>query len=107
MNTTNKLFIGLVLLAVLTPIGLLAQGTAYGEWGSLELKESLGYVPQGIEQAETMWSAPFPDYTFPGRGDDFMNSSAGYVFSAAAGSALIYVSVVALTKFLAVKESKG
>jgi hypothetical protein len=107
MNTSNKFFIGLALLAVLTPIGLLAQGTAYGEWGSDELKENLGYVPTGIEQAEIMWSAPFPDYTLPGLGDDFMNSSAGYIFSAAAGSALIYVSVVALTKFLAVKGSQG
>ena len=107
MNTANKFFIGLAILAVLTPIGLLAQGTAYGEWGSLELKKTLGYAPSGIEQGETMWSAPFPDYTLPGLGDDFMHSSGGYIFSAVAGSALIYVSVVALTKFLSIKESKG
>ena len=107
MNTKNKFFVGLAIMAVLTPIGLLAQGTAFGEWGSDELKETLGYVPSGIEQAETMWSAPFPDYTLPGLGDDFMNSSAGYIFSAVAGSALIYVSVVALTKFFSIKESQG
>jgi hypothetical protein len=106
MNTANKFFIGLMVLAVLTPIGLLAQGTAFGEWGSDELKETLGYVPLGIEQAETMWSAPFPDYTLPGLGDDFMDSSGGYIFSAIAGSALIYVSVIILAKFLSVKESK-
>jgi cobalt/nickel transport system permease protein len=39
------LWAGLAALVLLTPIGALAQGTAWGEWSATELKTALGYVP--------------------------------------------------------------
>src|SRR4029079_11631204 len=40
----RKLLIGLVVLALLSPLGLLASGTAWGEWGSDEVGvEQIGY----------------------------------------------------------------
>ena len=58
--------IGLVLLIILAPLGLLAVGETFGEWGSEELKEKLGFVPPGLEKLSGIWSAPMPDYAFPG-----------------------------------------
>ena len=43
----------LVVLAFATPLGLLAAGTAWAEWGADELKEILGYVPQGWRVCRT------------------------------------------------------
>ena len=37
--------IGLALLIILAPLGLLAVGETFGEWGPEEIKEKLGFVP--------------------------------------------------------------
>ena len=45
----------IVALICLTPLGLLATGTAWGEWGADEIKDvvsggnALGYVPEGMK----------------------------------------------------------
>ncbi len=58
--------VGLTLLIILVPLGLLAAGETFGEWGSVELGEKLGYVPQGMERLSSIWSAPLTDYALPG-----------------------------------------
>jgi len=70
----------LVLLAFATPLGLLAAGTAWAEWGAEELQELLGYIPRGLQSMSDIWHAPLPDYTIPGTGD-----VAGYIISAVIG----------------------
>ena len=106
-NTMRDLYIGMGILILLTPLGLLASGTAFGEWGSDELKQTLGYAPAGVEHGEGFWSALLPDYAIPGIGDDFFHSSVGYVFSAMVGCALIYLLVILLGRFLAKKEAEN
>ena len=61
----KPLIIGLVLLLVCTPLGLLATGTAWGEWGSEEVGEEIGYVPGGMERFFGLWGGFLPDYAFP------------------------------------------
>jgi cobalt/nickel transport system permease protein len=74
-----------VLLIFLTPLGLLAPGTAWGEWNADQLSEAgLGFVPQGMKKWEGLWSAMFSDYSIPGLGEN-----TGYVLSAIAGVAII------------------
>ncbi len=58
--------IGLVILIILAPLGLLAVGETFGEWGPDEIKEKLGFVPAGFEKFSGIWKAPLPDYAFPG-----------------------------------------
>jgi len=77
--------IGLVLLIILAPLGLLAAGTAYGEWAPDELKDKIGFVPPGLEQLSGLWNAPLADYAFPGGGDSMIVSSAAYILSAIIG----------------------
>ena len=56
-KSTRDLAIGMLLLIILTPLGLLAAGTAYGEWAPEELKERVGYVPPGLEKLSDLWHA--------------------------------------------------
>jgi cobalt/nickel transport system permease protein len=75
--------LGVVALA--TPIGLLASGTAWGEWGADELKElGLNFIPQGIEKFTGWWPAPLPDYGIPR-----MGVVIGYILCAFIGIVLI------------------
>jgi cobalt/nickel transport system permease protein len=84
----SKLWIlwgALGVLALATPLGLLASGTAWGEWGVDELKNmGLGFIPQGLEKLAGWWPAPLPDYGFPR-----MGAVIGYILSAVVGIALI------------------
>jgi hypothetical protein len=77
--------IGLALLIILAPLGLLAVGETFGEWGPEEVKEKLGFVPPGLEQLSSLWSAPMPDYSLPGIGDSMTAASAAYILSAVLG----------------------
>jgi hypothetical protein len=105
-NTQKKLWIGLAILIVLTPLGLLAEGTAFGEWGSDELQNEVGYVPSGVEHGENLWSSMFPDYTVGGFEGSFLYSSIGYILSAVIGITLIYIVTTVLGKFVAKREEE-
>jgi len=94
----------LVAMMVLSPLGILAKDTKWGEWATDELKETLGYVPQGIEQAGDWWHAIFPDYSIPFLGEGRLAEHGGYILSAIIGSAVIYGITLALTKVLSLSH---
>jgi cobalt/nickel transport system permease protein len=81
----------LVALVCLSPLGLLASGTAWGEWGADEIKEvatggeKLGYVPAGLADGFSLRTL-FPDYAVSG-----LPEWAGYILSAVAGFALLVI----------------
>ncbi len=83
-KTIRNFAIGLALLIILAPLGLLAVGETFGEWGSGELKEKLGYVPSGLEGLSSFWRAPIPDYALPGD-ESQTGTVAAYILSAAIG----------------------
>ena len=76
-------------LIILTPLGLIAEGTAWGEWGADEIAEVesngqvLGYTPSGMETGFEFESM-FPDYSISGMPEVF-----GYILSAVIGTALL------------------
>lgn len=85
----KKMAIGLGLLIILTPLGLLAVGETFGEWGPEEVKEKLGFVPPGLESLSSLWSAPLPDYSLPGGdGGSMTVAAAAYILSAVIGVVL-------------------
>lgn len=84
-TTLNVLVIALAVLVVCVPIGLIATGTAFGEWGSDELEEMNGYVPTGLQSLSDVWSAPIPDYDLPGEHDSLPSQAPGYYISAIIG----------------------
>ncbi len=83
----RKGWIALVALALLTPLGILAIGSAWGEWDLETIKEFVGYTPIGIREAEEKRPvAPFPDYEVPGLGGEGWQEGAGTVISALIGA---------------------
>lgn len=78
-------------LIILSPLGLLATGTAWGEWGPDEISSvlsgggSLGYTPQGMTGGMS-YSALLPDYSASG-----LPEFVGYIISAALGAAILIV----------------
>jgi len=80
------LWITLIVLVLAAPLGLLAPGTAWGEWGTAALRErGLQAIPSGLEGLSKLWGAPLAGYTIPALG----NASLGYVLSGALGVLLI------------------
>ena len=76
-------------LIILTPLGLIAEGTAWGEWGADEIAEVesngqvLGYTPSGMKTGFE-FDSMFPDYSVSGMPEVF-----GYILSAIIGTALL------------------
>jgi hypothetical protein len=106
MKTETKLWIGLGILMILTPLGLIAQGTAWGEWAAEEIKEMLGFAPEGLERVGSLWRAPMPDYSLPGWDEDPVKASIVYIFSAVVGVGVIAAAIFGLGKVLASKEKR-
>lgn len=80
----------IVALICATPLGLLASGTAWGEWGVDEIASGagsapLGFVPEGMRFGFSMETV-FPDYAIPGIGE-----VPGYLLSAVAGVAILVI----------------
>jgi len=67
------LWAGLALLLLLTPLGALAPGTAWGEWSGAQLRTALGYVPGNLERYSGTWNAAMRGYATPGVGNSFIS----------------------------------
>ena len=76
--------LGALILA--TPLGLLAEGTAWGEWGVDEIAATgAGYTPAGMLNGFSL-KALVPDYSFAGLPEWF-----GYILSAVIGAAALII----------------
>lgn len=110
MKITTKLWIGILLLAVLSPLGILIPehfkaGSAWGEWGTEEIKSLTSSIPQGLEKLSSLWNAPMPDYTFKGWSEKgFGHLSLAYLFSAVLGIAIVAGVILLLGKILGKKN---
>jgi cobalt/nickel transport system permease protein len=97
--TTRRLWVGLAALLVMSPVGLLAAGTAWGEWAPedfhdpesrAEIAAASGGVdpgdpPSGLQELAAFWTAPIPDYA-----PSFLRSpELGYVLSGMVGTGLV------------------
>lgn len=90
-RTAGSVYLLLAVLIVLTPIGLFASGTAWGEWSIDEIADvvsggkMLGYIPKGMADGFE-FSAVFADYTVAG-----MPEWLGYIVSAVIGAAVLII----------------
>ncbi len=85
-GTSAGLKVLIAVLIVATPLGLLAEGTAWGEWGTEEIAQTgAGYTPSGMLSGFDFRSI-LPDYEVPG-----IPAALGYILSAAIGVALLII----------------
>jgi cobalt/nickel transport system permease protein len=99
-KSTRPLWIALALLLVLTPLGILAAGAAWGEWAPEDFSTPAArqqmaassanqapptQAPAGLQKLATVWTAPMPRYAPP----ILKSAQFGYILSAMAGTGLI------------------
>lgn len=115
MKTMTKLWIGLGVLAIVSPIGLympdkFKAGNAWGEWDADKIKGLVGYVPAGLEKIASVWKALIPDYAFKGMGNAGLagldHLSIAYIVSALVGIALCVGGGLLIGKLLS-RKSQG
>ena len=102
----KKLWIGLLIMALLTPLGVLLPETfkaeeAWGEWGIEKLDKLLGYVPEGLRKLADLWKAPIPDYNFGGEGVSTTLQTISYVASGLLGIGICVFVVYVISRFIA------
>ncbi|MCM1115308.1 MAG: cobalt transporter CbiM [Clostridium sp.] len=94
----SKTLIGVLLavLVCLTPIGLLATGTAWGEWGVEDMIDVAGFVPGGMENGVLDgFSAICPDYAIGS-----LPEWIGYILSAVIGIAIAVILFKLISAFM-------
>lgn len=88
-ENVNSIFksaiVAIIVMIILTPLGLITSGTAWGEWGADEIKELIGYVPKGMSSGFS-YQAIGDGYGFSGLG-----SVTGYILSAVIGVAALII----------------
>jgi cobalt/nickel transport system permease protein len=107
--------VGFLLLC--TPLGILAGGTAWGEWSSADLANpqaraqievASGHhapsssVPAGLQKLSTIWTAPFPGYA-----PRFIKSASfGYFLSAMFGVGLLVLATLGSSRIAATRRKQ-
>lgn len=84
----RRALLALACIAALTPVGLIASGSAWGEWDIDSIRQMVGYAPTGIERAPSPLAAPLADYALPGASNPGVQVF-GYVVCALVGMASV------------------
>ena len=97
-SSLRKMLALLGALMLLAPLGQLAAGSAWGEWGAADFKDAQKRAqiiaasadqplppeaPQGLQQLSGLWQAPLADYALP-----LLPPALGYSLAALLGVAL-------------------
>ncbi|KPK02712.1 MAG: hypothetical protein AMK71_01345 [Nitrospira bacterium SG8_35_4] len=109
-KTQKRLWTGLVIMALLAPLGILLpalfhSGDAWGEWGTGTLEKLLGFVPEGLKKYADMWKAPAPDYNLGGEDASMTVQLISYIASGILGIAIITLVIYFISRFV-VKNGK-
>jgi cobalt/nickel transport system permease protein len=110
-RTLRPLWLALAALMVLTPLGVLAGGAAWGEWVASDFADPAArqeisasslhqsapaQAPQGLERLSAVWTAPFAQYAPP-----YVRSRGfGYLLSAMFGVGLVLLVCLAAGRLL-------
>jgi cobalt/nickel transport system permease protein len=109
VNSLRRLWIAVAVLLLLTPLGILAAGTAWGEWSPAELAHAPAVAapgagaPSGLQRLSTLWTAPFPAYA-----PAFVKSrSFGYLLSAMFGVGVLLCASLAAQRVVERHRRRG
>lgn len=106
----RRLWFAAIVSVLLTPLGILAVGNAWGEWSARDFTNATTrlqiaaashgalpppYVPSGLRHYFGIWPAPFAAYA----PHMIASSEAAYLFSAVIGVVLVLACVYAFARF--------
>jgi cobalt/nickel transport system permease protein len=110
VSVARPLWATLGILMILTPLGILAAGSAWGEWSAADYSNPAirqriaastfhhappAQAPAGLERLSSLWTAPFASYAPP-----YVHSAAfGYLLSAMFGAGLVTLTCAGVSKF--------
>ena len=102
----KKLWIALLVMALLTPLGILLPEKfkaeeAWGEWGANQLEKLVGYIPEGLKKVADLWKAPIPDYNFGGEEASMTLQVVSYIVSGLLGIASCAFVVFMVSRYIA------
>ena len=94
-----------VALAVIAPLGLIAPGFAYGEGSADDVKTAFGYIPQGLQDLSSIFSAPLSGYNIPlpffsDANADLWHAAIGYEITGIIGMLLCGLLVLGIAQVL-------
>jgi cobalt/nickel transport system permease protein len=109
-RSLRPLWLTLAVLLMLTPVGILAAGSAWGEWVASDFTDAAARqqiasaslqqapperAPQGIERLGSLWTAPFARYAPP-----YVRSATfGYLLSAMFGAGMVMLTAAGVSRF--------
>jgi cobalt/nickel transport system permease protein len=93
------------LAAVIAPLGLIAPGFAYGEGSAADVQAAFGYIPQGLQDLSSVFSAPLSGYTIPlpffsGANAALWHAAVGYQVTGIIGILLCGGVILAIARLL-------
>jgi hypothetical protein len=106
MREYRTLWIALLVMALLSPLGLylpglFESGAAWGEWGLDEIRALWGYAPTGMAKSAELWRAPLPDYALPGQQNAPLSRlGLSYILSALVGMGVCLGGTYAIARWL-------
>ena len=108
-KTQKRLWAGLVIMALLSPLGILLpemfnSGDAWGEWGTDTLEKLLGFVPDGLKKYAEMWKAPVPDYNPGGEDASITVRVISYIASGVLGIVVVALVMYFISKVVVKNE---
>ncbi len=108
-KTQKKLWTGLIIMALLSPLGILLpamfnSGGAWGEWGTETLEKLLGYVPEGLKKYADLWKAPVPNYNLGGETAPVAVQVVSYIVSGLLGILAVGLVIFAISKVMIKNE---
>lgn len=110
MKKISKLWIAIIILIVLSPLGIIlpakfGAGSAWGEWSTLEVQKMTGHTPSDMENLSDKWKAPIPDYALKNQSKaPIAKQSISYVISAIIGVAVVVLLSLLVGKAIAKRE---
>ena len=92
----------LFIFVLISPLGILANGDAWGEWDVSKWNVSNTWVEKASNLAY-IWIAPFPDYTLPNL-EEGIFSYLGYIVSAITGIIILLLATYLIIHLVVAKK---
>jgi cobalt/nickel transport protein len=109
MTFKKKLWIGILILTIITPLGIYLPEAfdaedAWGEWSIETVEKLIGFIPEKMKEDADLWKAPVPDYNLGSEESPAYVGIISYIISAVIGICLCVAILFPLKKYIVKNE---